>query len=177
MQRVHTSWWEACIRKRKGNCITKVISPCYPWKRVEAIWAKESRFQGYSKVKWTSHHAQNHKGETSFPLKIKQKQSVTLGAELFKSFSAIWRRKMSGMNLFYWEAKEKWITTFLFRPFVRLLNLHYGRTTYQPIGPKMKWIPFNKHVFILLVSCVDSQSGVGKTNRSTQDPCLILAPC
>lgn len=27
---VHTHRWEFCIRKRKGNCITKIIGACHP---------------------------------------------------------------------------------------------------------------------------------------------------
>lgn len=176
---VHTNWWEFCVWKWKGNRVTEVIGPCNPWKWVEAIWAKEGRFQGYCKVEWTSHRSQNHKGETSFPLEIKQKLMVTLGTKLFKSSSAIWRKKeMSGVHLFRWEAKERWVTSqlSLLGSLVLLLNLHYGRIMYQPTGPKVKWMPFNKHVFIYLLSGVDSRCGVRKTNTSTQNPCLMLAP-
>lgn len=44
-------------------------------------------------MKWTSYKAQNHKSETSFPLKIKQKQIVTLGTIFSKSFLAIGRKR------------------------------------------------------------------------------------
>ena len=97
---VHTDWWEFCIRKRKSNCITEVIDPCNPWEWVEAIWAKESRNQGYCKMKWASHHAQNHKGETSFPLKIKHKQMITLGARYFRSFLATRGKKRGCLLIF-----------------------------------------------------------------------------
>lgn len=175
--RVHTSWWEVCIWERKGDCITEVTGPCYPWKWVEAIWAKESRFQGYCKMKWTCHHAYNHKGEASFPLKRKQKQIVTLGTNTSKASQQYEeRRRRRVLISFTGKQRRNALQLSLSGPFVLLLNLRYRRITYQPTGPKLKWIPFNKHVFIFLLSCVDSQSGLGKTNI-TQNPCLILVPC
>lgn len=81
---IHADWWKLCVWERKGNCITKITGPSNPWKGVEAVWTKEGRFQGYCKMKWTSHNAQNYKGEASFPLKI-SRNKLLLGGELVAS--------------------------------------------------------------------------------------------
>lgn len=171
---VYTKWWEFCIWKRKGNCITKVTGPCNPWEWVEAIWTKESRLQGHGKMKWTSHKVQNHKGETSFPLKIKQKHIVTLGTRFFLKLPAIWRRKeMPGINLSFWEMKKKWVTTFSTGLCVLLSNPHDGRITSVHMGKSE--INSIQQIFIYLLSCVENSLG-WENQMSQQNLSFIPGP-
>lgn len=55
----------------------QVTGPSDPIKWAAAVWAKEKRCNGSSKLHWGVCDAQHAKGKTSFPLKWRQKHFIT----------------------------------------------------------------------------------------------------
>lgn len=119
-------------------------------------------------MQWTSHKAQNHKGETSFPLKRKQKQIVNFGGEILQKLLSNGGRCWASSPI----GKERTLaSTFSLDPARLASNLCHRRKTCQPTGEEMKSVLFSTFLFVYLLTCVVSQSGMGK-QRCTKESLL-----